>query len=315
VLKDNPLICVTLIVCTYNRCESLDRALNSIAALQMPQSVVWEVLVIDNNSKDGTRSVIESFCRQNPTRFRYLLEQKQGLSHARNAGIREARGQILAFTDDDVIVEPTWLENLTATLQRGECAGAGGRVLPDQSFSCPNWMSPQERYGLGPLSIFDLGLEGAALSEPPFGASMAFRKDIFEKYGGFRTDLGRSGGSLMSNEDTEFGSRLLAAGERLRYEPSAILYHCIPQDRIKKEYFLQWWFNKARSDLRQAGDSNGAGWRIAGVPVDLFPRLGVSVLRWISTVGPRERFSKKIAVWSRAGQIRESYRHPFRAKG
>jgi glucosyl-dolichyl phosphate glucuronosyltransferase len=308
-------MCVTLILCTYNRSESLARALKSVAVSQMPESLAWEVLVVDNNSSDGTRGVIEGFCSEHPGRFRYLLEQKQGLSHARNAGIREARGHILAFTDDDVIVEPAWLQNLTAALKDGEWVGAGGRVLPDPGFSCPEWMSPEERYGLGPLSIFDMGLESAKLAEPPFGASMAFRKEIFEKYGGFRTDLGRSPGSLMSNEDTEFGSRLLEAGERLRYEPSALLYHVIPQDRIKKDYFLRWWFNKARSDLRQMGGPNSAEWRIAGIPVLLFPRLGVSAVRWIVAIGPRKRFTNKIAVWSRAGAIRECYRHPFRAKG
>jgi glucosyl-dolichyl phosphate glucuronosyltransferase len=308
------LTSVTVILCTYNRCESLARALKSVAATKMPESVEWEVVVVDNNSTDGTRGVIEGFCNENSGRFRYLLERKQGLSHARNAGICEARGNIVAFTDDDVVVEPNWLENLTTILQSGEWAGSGGRVIPDQNFSCPNWMSPEERYGLGPLSIFDLGLVSKNLDEPPFGASMAFRKEIFQKYGGFRTDLGRSPGSLMSNEDTEFGSRLLEAGERLRYEPSAVLYHCIPQDRIQKQYFLRWWFNKARSDLRQAGGPNG-DWSIAGVPALLIPKLGVSTLRWMLTIGPRKRFLKKIAVWSRAGEIRECYRHPFRAKG
>jgi glucosyl-dolichyl phosphate glucuronosyltransferase len=310
--EEKSLTSVTVVLCTYNRCESLARALQSVAASVMPEAIEWEVVVVDNNSSDGTRGVIESFC-QKSDRFRYLLERNQGLSHARNAGIREARGQILAFTDDDVVVEPTWLQNLTAILQSGDWAGAGGRVLPDQNFSCPNWMSPDEKYGLGPLSIFDMGLESMNLAEPPFGASMAFRKEIFEKYGGFRADLGRSPGSLISNEDTEFGSRLLTAGERLRYEPSAVLYHCIPPDRIRKQYFLQWWFNKARSDLRQTGGPNGE-WCIAGVPVLLFPRLGVSTLRWLVTIGPRKRFSNKIAVWSRAGAIRECYRHPFQEK-
>jgi glucosyl-dolichyl phosphate glucuronosyltransferase len=309
------LINVSVILCTYNRCESLARALKSVAASRMPDSVEWEVIVVDNNSSDGTRNVIEAFCQQDPDHFRYLLESQQGLSYARNAGIRAARGCVIAFTDDDVVVEPTWLQNLTAALHGDEWAGAGGRVLPDQDFSCPDWMSPEERYGLGPLSIFDLGLETNSLAEPPFGANMAFRKEIFKRYGDFRTDLGRSPGSLMSNEDTEFGSRLLSSGERLRYEPSAVLYHCIPKDRMQKEYFLRWWFNKARSDLRQEGGSNRPRWSVAGIPFLLFPRLGVSALRWMVTIDPRKRFSNKIALWSRAGEMLEYYRPPFRAQG
>src|SRR6266852_954616 len=104
---------VTVILCTYNSCRSLATAPESVAASQMPDSVDWEVLVVDNNSSDRTRAVVEEFCRQHYSRFRYLFEQRQGTSYALNTGIREARGEILAFMDDDVIVEPTWLRNLS----------------------------------------------------------------------------------------------------------------------------------------------------------------------------------------------------------
>src|SRR5712691_696604 len=114
---------ISLILCTHNRCESLARGLNSAAALTLPDSVPWEVLVVDNNSNDQTRKVVEEFCHQNPGRFRYLFEPQPGLSYARNAGIREARGDIIAFMDDDVIVEPTWLQNLTANMRNCEWAG------------------------------------------------------------------------------------------------------------------------------------------------------------------------------------------------
>src|SRR5438045_9093813 len=117
---------VTLVVCTYNRADSLGTTAHSVASLTMPESVEWEVLLVDNNSSDRTREVCEEFCRRYPGRFRYLFEPKQGLSHARNAGVREACGDIVAFTDDDVIVQPTWLHNLTAQLYGGAWAGTGG---------------------------------------------------------------------------------------------------------------------------------------------------------------------------------------------
>src|SRR5437773_274805 len=107
---------VTIILCTYNRCESLAKSLTSIASLRMPESLEWEVLVVDNNSSDGTREVVGDFCRRYPGRFRYLFEPKQGLSSARNAGVVEARGDIVAFIDDDAIAQPTWLHSLTAAL-------------------------------------------------------------------------------------------------------------------------------------------------------------------------------------------------------
>ena len=116
---------ITVILCTYNRCTILAKALNSVAASRLPESIEWEVLVVDNNSSDRTREVVEDYCRRFPGRFRYLFEPQQGLSYARNAGIREGRGYVLAFMDDDVTVEPEWLQNLTACLQDGEWAGAG----------------------------------------------------------------------------------------------------------------------------------------------------------------------------------------------
>src|ERR1700722_16738649 len=100
---------VSVIICTYNRCKSLATALESVAASKLPDSMDWEVLVIDNNSSDKTSEVAQGFCQRFPNRFRYFFEPRQGKSFALNTGIQAARGEVLAFTDDDVIVEPTWL--------------------------------------------------------------------------------------------------------------------------------------------------------------------------------------------------------------
>jgi glucosyl-dolichyl phosphate glucuronosyltransferase len=301
---------ITVILCTYNRCQSLAKALSGVAVSTLPKSIEWEVLVVDNNSKDQTREVVEDFCHKYPGRFRYLFEPIQGLSHARNAGIREAEGHVLAFIDDDVTVESTWLQNLTASVYRREWVGIGGRILPERPFSRPPWLRIEERYALAPLAIFDLGAEARELTEPPFGANMAYRKEMFQKYGGFRTDLGRCGDSMLSNEDTEFGHRLIAGGERLRYEPSAVVHHPVSEDRLRKKYFLTWWFDKARADIRQSGIPSDTRWFVAGIPLYLFRRLAVWIIRWMVAVEPSRRFSNKIKTWTVAGQILECYRRP-----
>ena len=108
---------VTVVLCTYNRCESLATALDSVSVSQVPPSIPWEVLVIDNNSRDRTRDVVEDFARRYPGRFRYLFESQQGKSFALNRGIREASGDVLAFMDDDVTVDPSWLRKLTVPLE------------------------------------------------------------------------------------------------------------------------------------------------------------------------------------------------------
>ncbi len=305
---------VTVILCTFNRCELLAKALDSVAVSKLPESVEWEVLVIDNNSVDQTREVVEDFDRRYPARFRYLCEPRQGKSYALNTAIAGAKGDVLAFMDDDVTVEPTWLQNLTAPLQNGEWVGTGGRILPKWACSVPSWLPPEGWYVSGPLALFDLGAEPAVLTETPFGTNMAFQKKVFDKYGGFRTDLGPRPGTEIRNEDAEFGRRLMTAGEQLRYEPSAVVYHLVPQKRVQKEYYLAWWFDKARADLRESGIHYDGRWSICGIPFYLFRRLGRWTFQWMAAVNPRLRFERKLKVWVNAGLIVECRHQSLKAK-
>jgi len=301
---------ITVILCTFNRCENLANALESVARSRLPDAVDWEVLVVDNNSSDRTSDVVRSTSERYPGRFRYLFEPRPGKSRALNAGIREARGNLLAFIDDDVVVEPTWLQNLTVALNKGECAGVAGRILPERSFSPPRWIPLKDQHALAPLAIFNPDREEGPLNEPPYGANMAYQKRVFGKYGGFRTDLGPAPGSgnPQKCEDSEFGHRLLTARETLRYEPTAVVYHSVPSNRVQKKYFLAWWFDKARADIRAFGIPADTKWFVAGIPLYLFRRLVVWTLRWMVGVEPSRRFSRKLKVWTAAGMILECFR-------
>jgi glucosyl-dolichyl phosphate glucuronosyltransferase len=306
---------ITVILCTYNRCESLAKALGSVAASMLPELVKWEVLVVDNNSRDQTRDVVEDFCRRYPGRVRYVLEPQQGKSYALNSGIREARGEVLAFLDDDVTVEPTWLQSLTEPLRNGEWAGSGGRTIPAQTFTPPDWLALDGPYSMMGIlyAHFDLGAKPRELDRAPYGANMAYRKKMFEKYGVFRTDLGPSPNSEIPrpNEDTEFGRRLLAAGERLRYEPFAIAYHPVSENRIQKDYFLTWWFDYGRAMVREWG----CGRDIWGIPRPYLNMLSIGIRamvprmgRWMLALNPQRRFYWKCLVWETVGEISEFYR-------
>jgi len=299
---------ISVILCTYNRSESLKRALDSVAKSVFPQAIDWEVLIVDNNSNDRTSEVVQEFSLRYPGRFRYSFEPRPGKSHALNRGILEASGSLLAFMDDDVVVEPTWLHNLTAVLRDSNCAGVGGRILPQWTGPPPHWLPTHERYGLAPLAMFDLGLESGPLNEPPFGTNMAFRRDVFQRYTGFRVDLGPRPGSEIRNEDTEFGQRLLNAGEQLLYEPSAVVHHEVPLKRLTKRYFLRWFFDKGRADMREFGVPGNSQWRIVGVPILLIRRFATSIVRWMIAIDPGRRFGAKLKVWTKVGEIKECYR-------
>jgi glucosyl-dolichyl phosphate glucuronosyltransferase len=300
---------VTIILCTYNRCRSLATALDSVAASVMPDSVTWDVLVVDNNSKDQTREVIEGFCRRYPDHFRYMFVSRQGKSHALNAALREAKADVIAFTDDDVTVEPSWLRNLIEPLEDSQWSGAAGRICLGHDFSPPRWLAISGAFNLGgSLVQFDEGDKKGNLTKAPYGANMAFKASMFQKYGDFRTDLGRNGGSLIGNEDTEFSERLMAGGERLCYVPSAIVNHPVPPERLTKKYFRAYWFCYGRSLARQDG-TRLALWRI---PLRYLRRLN-RVVRWMFRMdhywplSPKGRFFYQALLCQTAGEILESY--------
>lgn len=162
-------------------------------------------------------------------------------------------------------------------------------------------------------ALFDLGDKPCTLTKAPYGANMAFTKAMFEKYGAFRTDLGPSPHKDIPrpNEDTEFGNRLLAAGERLRYEPSAVAYHPVPRDRIKRSYFLTWHFDWGRALVREWG----RGRSVFGIPRPYLNIVSVaarkmmpSIFFWMLALNPQKRFYSKCHVYVAAGEIREFYR-------
>lgn len=300
---------VTAILCTYNRSRSLENALKSLSVSRFPDTISWKVIVVDNNSKDDTRQVVERFAAEHPGKFLYLFEPRQGKSFALNAGIQAADADVIAFVDDDVEVAPDWLGNLTSPLLGAGFCGVGGRILPEAEFTPPQWMDTSGRYALAPLAIFDLGSEPRELDEAPFGTNMAFRRQVFDQYGGFRTDLGPRPGSEIRNEDAEFGTRILEAGEKLWYEPRAVVYHSISTERLSKRYFLAWWFDKARADIRQYGLPSEAKFYIFGVPGFLLLRLAAWMVRWLLAGNPRRRFSCRLKIWSVTGAIRECLAH------
>lgn len=299
---------VTVVLCTYNRCKDLVSALESLAASKMPGSVSWEILVVDNNSTDKTREVVEGFCQRDPQHFRYLFEPQPGKSFALNSGIANAHGEILAFMDDDAMVTPDWLMNVTAPLQNGDWAGSAGKILPAQKFTPPPWL-PDDLVNWGGIlcAYFDLGDTPCELNRPPYGVNMAFRKSVFAKHGGFRTDLGPRPGSQIRNEDIEFGRRVLAAGERLRYEPSAIVYHPVPQGRVRQEFFFDWWYDYGQAMIREMGSRP----KVFGIPRDYLSvlRSGLEILHlvllWLFSTNSQKRFVNRCWVCHQAGQFVE----------
>jgi glucosyl-dolichyl phosphate glucuronosyltransferase len=233
---------ISVVVCTFNRSKSLSRMLNSLREAVVPDKLSCEFIVIDNNSDDNTRFVIEEIEKNNDLKLRYVFEEKRGLSNARNRGIMEARGEIIAFTDDDVIVDKHWIQNIyMAFKEHDEVVCVGGKILPIWESSKPEWLNPSLYVC---IALLDFG-DSVLYMDSPYiwGANFAVKSYIFKKYGLFDSNRGRIPGKLYGGEETEFLQRLLNANEKILYYPSSIIYHCVSEHRMSKKYFRKWKFD------------------------------------------------------------------------
>jgi glucosyl-dolichyl phosphate glucuronosyltransferase len=304
----NQTLHLSVIVGTWNRAASLAEALSSIDQSELPPSISWEVLVVDNNSTDNTREVCQDFIARNPARFRYLFEKRQGKSFALNTGIAGARGDILVFTDDDVTVDKRWLAETIKIFDAYPCIGVGGRIVDVWQGKKPSWLSLEGPYKLMAAIVkYDLGDEPRALRTPPFGANLALKKAAFATYGGFRTDLGPTAGKEIRGEDTELCWRILHDGETMIYAPSAIVFHPVAESRISKRYFEEWYyaFGQATARMERAPERTT---RYFGFPRYMLRSWFGDLCAWVIAFPTKRRFFYKLQAWNSWGRLMEERR-------
>ncbi|MEM7480149.1 MAG: glycosyltransferase [Acidobacteriota bacterium] len=236
----------SVVVCTHNRSRLLAEACQAVLGVDYPADR-WELVIIDNRSTDDTLTVAQGIAAEYPGRVRVVEEPAIGLSAARNRGIREAKGEIVAFLDDDAFPEPAWLGALVEALQRDRALAAGGPVEPRFEGDLPDWFA--ERY-LPYLTVWDRGDEIHPLeyNEYPRGANIAFRRETFDRFGGFSTDLGRKGKSLRSCEEIELCLRIERSGGKILYVPEAGVEHLVSTERITPHWLIARFAAQGRSE-------------------------------------------------------------------
>jgi glycosyltransferase involved in cell wall biosynthesis len=224
---------VSVVVPTHNREALLPRTLDSLVQ-QRADGLRYEILVVDNNSSDGTRRVVESYARAWPG-IRYFFEARPGVSHARNTGITAARAEIIAFIDDDVEADPTWVATIKQTLDaHPEVDCVGGRIDPRWSTPPPAWLDAQH-WGAVALQA-DKGdspyVDAEHASPCLMTANFASRRAALEDVGGFSADF-------LRDEDRELQMRLWAAGKRGMYDGAIAVVTEVPAERMTKRYHRQ----------------------------------------------------------------------------
>ncbi len=312
----------SIVIATYKRAADLRETLASLARLQ-PDGP-WEVIVVDNNSPDDTRAVVEEAARTFPVDLRYLFEREQGRSPALNAGIRAARGAIVATTDDDVRVPVDWLNHAAAGLERLQCDYVGGRVLPIWGGPRPEWLPNHGGKQWAVIALLDYGPEPIEFgARVPLGVNMAFRRAAFDAAGLFDPNTGRKAGTLLGQEVREWCIRARAAGVRGFYVPEMSLEHIIPADRLCKAYFRRWfyWRGISRAKLyERAGLDMEAPERttldfsrvphILGVPRYLYRKALASAAGWLRATVRRDRiaaFDYEVWLWFFAGIVKQRW--------
>jgi glucosyl-dolichyl phosphate glucuronosyltransferase len=293
---------LTVVICTYNRAELLRQTLTGIGRQNFPHER-FEVLVIDNNSSDRTREVVESFAAASPAP-RHILETRQGLDHARNRAITEARGEIIVFGDDDILVESDWLTRLTAPFAADHAhkiGAVGGEVVPVFPDGLPPWVAEWHsplafRPDPGPLPP----------AQSPMGANFAFPKSVFAQHGPFHTALDRSGGNFFGGGDTEMIHRLRAAGLEIWFVPAARVLHQMPASRTTFRYATRHAFDSARSRVvDRAGRPGAAGYLLTRFAGNVFKAAGFVLLALLSILILRTGDAKKslVRAWRACGYL------------
>ncbi len=242
----------TVAIPTYGRAKRLRETLATVTAQDFPADQ-YEILVIDNNSPDDTAAVVAEFAQARPAPRR-IVETRQGLDHARNRSIAEARGEILVLADDDILAGPAWLSRLLEPFAASTCVAAvGGEVVPVFPDGLPDWIrewhSPLAfRTEAGPLPA----------RHSPMGANLAVRRSVFSEIGLFQTNLDRSASNYFSGGDSELIRRIRAAGHEVWFAPAAVVRHQMPASRTTFRYAARHAFDSARSRVIDRVQSPGA---------------------------------------------------------
>jgi glycosyltransferase involved in cell wall biosynthesis len=237
---------LTVAICTWNRAQLLDQTLRRMHDLIIPPGVEWELLVVNNNCTDHTDDVVASHVERLP--LRHVVECKQGQSHSRNCAVAAATGEYLVWTDDDVLVDDSWLAEYVAAFRRSpQAAIFGGPVYPWFECTPPRWLKSVWERVAHAYAIRDFGEDQVALSPSvlPFGANYAVRIDEQRRFP-YDPELGRKKHGALRGEEVTVILQMLAAGVIGRWVPSAHLLHYIPRDRQTARYLREFYHGQGQ---------------------------------------------------------------------
>ena len=308
---------LTVLICTHDRADLLERVLASLNAAKRPAMLV-HILVAANACTDDTVARMLAYQKQQNSNdwlpLTLIEVPTPGKSHALNRAIPEINTELVTFVDDDHRIDENYLVAIEKAVQTWPDAGLYcGRIQPDWDGTEPAWVHDEGPYRIYPLPVprYDGGdhPKPIDLSGPfPGGGNLFLRREVLEKAGGFSTELGPKGHDLGGGEDSDFVLRVLTAGVKLQYVPDAVQYHYVDLERFKFRYILQKSYQRSRSVSRVHHGGSAVPrymWR------KLADYLGAAVL---SLSWPRTRFYL-VRLAAASGEIRGMSQKPTAVPG
>lgn len=247
------MIRLSLVISTYNRSELLIGALKSVVQQTAPVQE-WECVVVNNNSSDDTAQCFDEFAKSYPDfNLRMVNEPSQGLSYARNRGIRESVGEYIAIIDDDERIAPEFISAYIELFDTvPDAVAAGGPIVAEYVSKRPRWMSRFTERPIANTMYWGDKIREFPKGRVPGGGNMALRRSAVKRYGVFDTSLGYVGESLFGGEECDLFERLQVAEAKYYYAPKAVMYHIIPDSKLTDEYFERLCTNVGRSQICRA---------------------------------------------------------------
>ena len=241
---------VTVGICTWNRADLLDKTLCQMRQLEIPAGVSWELLIANNRSTDHTDAIIERHARLLP--IRRIYEPRQGKSFALNTAMEAARGELILWTDDDVLVDPRWLaETVAAAQAHPEHSFFGGPIEPWFTRRPPQWLKDNWQFVASAFAARELGTEIHEFNRHrlPYGANLTIRTSVQRQFS-YNERLGRVGANEVRGEETQVLREMVAAGERGLWIPTAKVQHYIPPERINMDYLIRFFHGMGLTDFQ-----------------------------------------------------------------
>jgi glucosyl-dolichyl phosphate glucuronosyltransferase len=303
----------SVIIATRDREALLEQTLEALVGQHWPRDR-FEILVVDNGSNDRTRAVVQAAAgwpNAPPTRYLYVPEP--GKSHAINQALPCAAGELLAFTDDDVVPHPNWIEQISSAFAATGADFVAGRTLPRWECAPPAWLSPN-LYGVlaipdnGDARVWITAADGPSII--PIGANMAVRAAVMRRLGGLRSDLGKLAGTLRTGEDHEFCLRMLHAGCRGVYEPTAIVHHWVARERLERRYFRQWLYQNGRDVAKVDASYPRSTPHLLRVPRYLWREAALNAwgaMRWTLSGDRAAGYAAALRTLRFCGYVREAW--------